>query len=106
LAMTLSEPPLPDIGQLIRAISSEPVSASDLVQLPSGFTGTLYRRGSVAMAAAVKAVQRKTGESRLAIGIPDYFCNDALGPIRKLSVELIFYPVREDLTVNWEAASH
>ena len=103
--MTLSEPPLPDLGQLIRAITAEPVTASDLVRLPSAFSGSLYRRGSFAMAAAVQAVQRKGDNSKLVIWIPDYFCNDALHPIRKLNVKLVFYPVNADLTVNWEAVS-
>jgi hypothetical protein len=61
-----------------------------------------YRRGSVALAAGIEAARRYANSLTATVWVPDYFCNEALDFVRRGPATLKFYPVREDLTPDWE----
>jgi DegT/DnrJ/EryC1/StrS aminotransferase family len=61
-----------------------------------------FHRGSVALAAGIEAIGRSLGSPALTVWVPDYFCNEALDLVRRAEVALRFYPVREDLSPDWE----
>ena len=54
------------------------------------------------MAAGVQAVKEAMRTERITVWIPGYFCNEALEPMRRLTVNLEFYRIKEDLTPDWE----
>src|SRR5712692_2848277 len=86
--MTLPEPPLPTVRQLLRALFPAPNTAR---------SEHCYGTASEALAAAIQAVGRTTA------WFPAYFCNDALRFVRQLPVNLRFYDVQPDLSVDWNA---
>ena len=86
--MTLPEPPLPTIRQLARAVFPVEKASRDPVYW--------YATASEALAAAIQAL------GRTAVWFPAYFCNEALRFVRRLPIDLRFYDVQPDLTVDWE----
>ena len=59
----------------------------------------VYSRGAWALAAAVAAVSSEG--RRAAVFLPDYFCNEALGPLRAAGHRLVFYPIDEAFQPRW-----
>jgi dTDP-4-amino-4,6-dideoxygalactose transaminase len=59
----------------------------------------------VALAAGVEAVRKSANASTVTVWLPGYFCNEALDPVRRLSANLKYYAMREDLTPDWEKLS-
>ena len=100
--MTIPAVPLPGIRSLLRAATA-PVSTGEPWRLTNhqGQVAQVYWRGSFALAAAVESVRKTIAADRVTVWIPGYFCNEALEPLRRLSMTLRFYPVQEDLTPNW-----
>src|ERR687888_636534 len=88
--MTLPEPPLPTPGRLARAVFPAPAIRFDR---PAYW----YATASEALAATIQALNREV------VWFPAYFCNEALRFVRRLPIELRFYDVQPDLTLNWEA---
>ncbi len=88
--MTLPEPPLPTVGRLARALFPTP-------QMKYDPPGHWYATASEALAAAIQALNREV------IWFPAYFCNEALRFVRRLPIDLRFYDVQPNLTLNWEA---
>jgi len=43
---------------------------------------------------------RTTGNNRIVVWCPDYFCNSSLAPLRELGVKLKFYQIKEDGNPN------
>ena len=102
--MTLPAAPLPKLRSLLHAATA-PVSSGEPWQLDNGDGkhAHIYWRGSFALAAGVEAVRKAAGADQATVLIPGYFCNEALEPIRRLPVNLRFYPVLADLTPDWAA---
>ncbi len=87
--MTLPEPPLPTIRQLVRAV------------FPGGNANRgrpvyWYATASEALAAAIQAL------GRTVVWFPAYFCNEALRFVRRLPIDLRFYDLQPDLTADWD----
>ncbi len=60
-----------------------------------------YSRAAFALA-AIEAWWRRAIEDRPAtVWLPDYFCNQSTLPVRQAGAELVFYPVKEDLSPDW-----
>ena len=87
--MTLPEPPSPSIRQLARAVFPTASAGRDR---PIYW----YATASEALAAAIQAL------GRTVVWFPAYFCNEALRYVRRLPIDLRFYDVRPDLTIDWE----
>jgi hypothetical protein len=88
---------------LLQAFTSPPIKAAELVSTPSGLFSQMYKRGSLAMAAGIQAVATVASTSTIELWMPDYFCNDALYPVREMGIDLRFYPVNAQLKVDWAA---
>jgi len=91
--MTLPEPPLPTIRQLVRAV------------FPGGNANRgrpvyWYATASEALAAAIQAL------GRTVVWFPAYFCNEALRFVRRLPIDLRFYDLQPDLTADWDRLEH
>jgi len=96
--------PWPDLGDLLRLVS-HPIPPRDekLAQpwMLEGDRPTWLSRSSWGMAALARVVAEKTGrEAR--IGLPEYFCEQALWPLRRERPLLHFYPVDERGWPDWE----
>jgi len=98
--MTVPPVPLPSISDLFHAVGA-PLFTGQQWAGSSTYAVRVYRQGSLALAAGIDAIRKAAEASTIVVWLPDYFCNEALDPIRQLPVLLRFYPIREDLTPNW-----
>ena len=87
--MTLSEPPLPTIRQLARAVFPSREAGPDRPVY-------WYASASEALAAAIQAV------GKTVVWFPAYFCNEALRFVRRLPIDLRFYDLQPDLAPDWD----
>ena len=99
--MTVPAAPLPSLGLILSALANSGSAGKSWVRHSSGRVARVYRLGRDALSAAVQAVERETGQKKLLIWFPAYFCNEALAPLRQLEVDIGFYPVCEDLSPDW-----
>jgi len=99
--MTLPGAPLPRISFLLRAFTAPSFRGEPWFNSRLEFTTRLYWQGRLAMAAGIEAVRKASRADSVIVWIPDYFCNEALEPLRTLPFKLKFYPIREDLTPDW-----
>lgn len=60
-----------------------------------------FSRGAWALRAIVDAVAQKT-DGPPCVWLPDFFCNQAIWPLRQANAELVFYPVDHNLHPLWE----
>lgn len=99
--MTLPAAPLPGVKSLVWALTARAFPAERWLQGRQGYMALTYHRGSFALAAGLEAVRRNAAIESVAVWIPAYFCNEALDPVRFLSVKIKFYPIQQDLTPDW-----
>jgi hypothetical protein len=99
--MTVPAPPLPDVRDLIAACVPRSFSDAPWTHGDATLGVATYRLGRYALAAAVQALIRRGGASRLVLFVPDYICNEALERIRSLPVELRFYAIDLKLAPDW-----
>jgi perosamine synthetase len=100
--MIVPAAPLPEIADLKHALDAPAVGGEAWSPPTGGWGCRFYRRGSLALAAGVAAVRRAQGVEEITVWVPDYFCDEALAPLRGLAVALRFYPGQPDLTPDWE----
>jgi len=62
----------------------------------------LYRRGMWALASGIQALLSKKKKKEGIVWFPDYFCNQALFPVRQLSIKIDFYPICKKLEPKWD----
>ena len=103
--MTIPAPPLPSITDLLHGLSAPPFTGWRLAGARPGGVCHVYRAGRLALAAGIDAVRRARGAGTVTVLVPGYFCNEALEPLRRLRITLEFYPIRDDLSPDWEAIS-
>lgn len=101
--MTIPSAPLPSISSLIRTVGAAGLKGDKWKRDHQSWVVCFYRMGRFALAAGIQAAQKTIGSRTATVWIPSYFCDEALGPIRGLKAVLRFYPVREDLSPDWEA---
>lgn len=90
--------PLPGLGTVAAFLQQDGGDLS--VWTSRGGTARIYSRGAWALAAAVATVSCEGRPA--AVFLPDYFCNEALGPLRAAGHRLVFYPVDETLQPRWD----
>ena len=61
-----------------------------------------YSRGMWAMEEGVAAILNKRDKKNGQVWLPDYFCNEPLAPLRKKEISLHFYPIKNDLSPDWD----
>jgi len=101
--MTIHSFPIPSLKALRQALFCS-VSSGDPWRGDARPERTVrfYSLGRWAMSAYVQSVLDKRGKRQGKVWCPDYFCNDALVPLRMMGIELTFYPVRKDLSPDWD----
>jgi len=100
LKMTMA--PLPRWQDIFLALLPKTPDDYELSKLwtRDGETGLWLSRSSWALLLIVNWYKQVNGQKNLTIWIPDFFCNEALTLIRKSGVNLIFYPVNEQMKID------
>ena len=99
--MTVPAAPLPSFGMILSALMNSGSAGKSWARHGSGRVARVYGSGRDALSAAVQATERATGQKKLTVWFPAYFCNEGLAPLRELEVDIKFYPVCEDLSPDW-----
>ena len=100
--MRIPSAPLPQVRDLLKGLTAPAFEGEAWYGKGEGkYAVRFYRRGSFALAAGVNAWRRAQGAAAVTLWVPDYFCNEALEPLRTATVSLRFYPIREDLTPDY-----
>ena len=60
-----------------------------------------FRGCSWGIAEVIESILRTRKSSEGIVFLPDYFCNQALMPLRRKPFQIIFYRIKEDLTPGW-----
>jgi dTDP-4-amino-4,6-dideoxygalactose transaminase len=58
---------------------------------------TAFPRGAYALASLAKTVAKNA-----ICFMPSYYCNESLGPLRQMGIEIVFYRVRESMCPDWD----
>jgi len=90
---------LPDIRSLLFSIFTR--QSSGEIWCNSRQKASFYRGSAWGISEAVKTLLKSKGKTHGIVFLPDYFCNQALRPLRFQSVQLVFYPVTENLNPDW-----
>ena len=91
---------MPDFLTLFKAIflplKMFPVAIKYWVR--EGDTPFFLKKSSCSLAAIAILRQKIEGRKKISFWVPDFFCNSSLLELRETGVNIIFYPIREDLT--------
>jgi hypothetical protein len=93
---------IPSLNILINAFSVGPSYGKYLQRSCPGSLIQFYSRASFALAVAAKNILNERKKDFGTIWLPDYFCNEALAPTRKMNVNIHFYPIKENLEPDWD----
>ena len=100
---TIPASPLPQVRNLLTAFIVPPLAGKAwFARKDPAAALRFYHRGSLALAAGIEAIRKAGGVATITVWAPDYFCDEALIPLRGLGVNLKFYPIKEDLTPHWQ----
>ncbi len=86
---------LPRLWQLLSSLFTHQ-SSGNLWCYP-GQKAVFLSRGAWGISEAVKEILKFRKKTHGIVFLPDYFCNQALLPLRLLPVQLVFYPITEQL---------
>jgi len=100
--MTIHSVPIPSLKALWQALFAGLSKAAQWHCYNSEKFIQFYSRGMWAMAEGVAAILDKRGKKNGQVWVPDYFCNEALIPLRQNEISLYFYPIKSDLSPDWD----
>jgi hypothetical protein len=101
--MTVHFAPIPKCKYLVKALFASPSNGNLwLSEIPGGSVH-LYSRGLYALADGVKIILGNRGKNEGKVWLPDYFCKEPLILLRNNNIFLDFYPIKEDLSPDWDA---
>lgn len=91
---SITQTPLPNLLHL--PFSKVPTDdALSLAWIGPGDVSHWFSRSAWSITVVALWRQRTTGNKTVTIWVPDFFCNESLALLRKMSVRLVFYPVNE-----------
>src|SRR3972149_2545670 len=96
--MTIPAAPLSTLTTLVKAIWAQP-SAGRVWSAERSNRILFYSRARWGLADAVQLLIGDKDNG--VIWCPEYFCEEAMGPLRSISKKVRFYPVLEDLRPDW-----
>lgn len=99
LPRTIPPAPLPRITALLSSYVQPPSDGATWARDENDEV-VLYSRASFALADAIAV--NSHGHSDKSAWLPDYICEEALGPLRARVDRLNFYPITETLNPDWE----
>ena len=100
--MTIHAAPIPSLKSLWQAFFTGPTNGLLWCGPSQVRTAQFYSRGMWAMEEGVKTILDKRGKKNDQVWLPDYFCNEALIPLRRNEIILHFYPIKNDLSPDWD----
>lgn len=100
--MTIPAAPIPSLNSLWHALSAEPATGQPWIEKIPEKSVRFYSRAMWAMAEGVRIILDKKGKKEGEVWFPDYFCNEPLAPLRKKEISLHFYPIKNDLSPDWD----
>lgn len=92
--MLLTYSPLPKFRHF-KLMFAKPLSDKKLSQLWCGAKDIFrwYSCSAHSLFAITAMKSRNNGAEKTVIWVPDFFCNSSLEPVRKLNIQIVFYPV-------------
>lgn len=90
---------LPHIRHLLSSVLT--LLSSGGIWCHSGQKAYFFHGSAWGISETIKTLLRSRGKTKGVVFLPDYFCNQALMPLRLLPVRLVFYPVTEHLNPDW-----
>lgn len=99
--MTVHSAPIPSLKALGQSLFAGHSEGAPWHSPVSKKTIHFYSRGMWAMAAGVQFILDKKNKKEGKVWFPDYFCNEPLAPLRKKEISLHFYPIKNDLSPDW-----
>jgi len=100
--MTIHSAPIPSLKVLWQALFAGLSKAEPWRGLPQEMPVQFFSRGMWAMAAGVQFILDKKNKKEGKAWFPDYFCNEALIPLRIKGISLYYYPIKDDLSPDWD----
>ncbi len=100
--MTIPAAPIPSVISLWQALSGKPTTGQPWIEKLLGTSVKFFSRGMWAMAEGVAAILDRRDKKNGQVWLPDYFCNEALAPLRKKEISLHFYPIKDNLSPDWD----
>ena len=100
--MTIHSAPIPSVKALLQALFAGLSKAESWCGLPQERPVQFFSRGMWAMAEGVRFILNEMGVRKGKVWLPDYFCNEPLAPLRNKEINLYFYPIRKDLSPDWD----
>lgn len=94
---------LPNIWHLLISILVQRSSGRLWCNL--GQKASFSRGSSWNISEAVRYLLQSKKKTKGIVFLPDYFCNQALMPLRLQQVQLVFYPITENLNPDWSLMS-
>jgi hypothetical protein len=101
--MTIQLALIPSIKMLLQALSAGLSKAEPWCRRsPPEKSIQFYSRAMWALDEGVRLLLNKKNEKDGKVWLPDYFCNEALFPLRLKKINLYFYPIKYDLSPDWD----
>lgn len=89
--------PVPDIKDVLRITLGRRTGHHPWADADTAF----YKTGRQALRDGIKiALARKDGGNT--VWLPDYFCKEAVAPLRRERLDIVFYPIGKDLCPDWD----
>ncbi len=103
--LPLTHAPLPNLLDLCVAFVKPSVPDDELAApwCRSGDRAYWFSRSAWSLLVVARWKQQLLGKQGVSVLLPDFFCNTALGPLREMGADLVFYPVNECMAPNLEA---
>src|SRR3990167_9666640 len=70
--------------------------------LRNGYTAYWFARSSRSLEVIVRWRQTFSDQQQLNVWVPDYFCNQSLYGVRSSGARIVFYPITETMSPNWQ----
>jgi hypothetical protein len=101
----LTQAPLPSWPHLLRSLFRRSLSGAALGEpwVRKGETSGWLSRSAWSIALIALWRKASLGLSPVIVWVPDYFCNEALAPLREAGAKLVFYPLSSSLTPDLKA---
>ena len=100
--MTIHSATIPYLRTILQALSAGLSKAEPWRELLPEKSVRFFSRGMWAMEEGVVAILDKRDKKNGQVWLPDYFCNEALAPLRKKEISLYFYHIKNDLSPDWD----
>ena len=101
--MLLTYYPLPKfkhfISMFVRPLSDNKLSETWCV---SGDKYRWFSCSAYSLAALVALKSKKTSTEKIIIWVPNFFCNSTLEPLRKLNIQIFFYPIKQNFEPDFD----